>query len=161
MSPLPSRGFIWNIKSYFLWKTKKKHLWMSSAAVVNCALRFKSRPNSGRANSSLEANYRKSWELFPFVKMAKKQEGLTKTFSVSTYASPQASNRMYLEGTWSWGNIRLAYWTAIILACGSSCKITVVISVRGIPQERDLDFWDCFINPPPPPPFIVELQDWF
>ena len=29
----------WNIKSYFLWKTMKKYLWMSSAAVVNGTLR--------------------------------------------------------------------------------------------------------------------------
>ena len=38
--------FTWNIKSYFLWKTMKywktmkKYLWMSSAAVVICALRI-------------------------------------------------------------------------------------------------------------------------
>ena len=37
----PSRGFYWNIKSYFLWKTMKKYLWMSSAAVVIGALRVK------------------------------------------------------------------------------------------------------------------------
>ena len=41
MNPLPSRGFTWNIKSYFLWKTMKKYLWMSSAAVVLGALRVK------------------------------------------------------------------------------------------------------------------------
>ena len=39
---LPSRGFTWNIKSYFLWKTMKKYLWISSAAVVIGALRVKS-----------------------------------------------------------------------------------------------------------------------
>ena len=39
VNPLPSRGFTWNIKSYFLWKTIKKYLWMSSAAVVIGALR--------------------------------------------------------------------------------------------------------------------------
>ena len=36
-----SRGFTWNIKSYFLWKAMKKYLWMSSAAVVIGALRVK------------------------------------------------------------------------------------------------------------------------
>ena len=41
MSPLPSRGFTRNIKSYFLWKTMKKYLEMSSAAVVISALRVK------------------------------------------------------------------------------------------------------------------------
>ena len=41
VNPLPSRGFIWNIKSYFLWKTMKIYLWMSSAAVVIGALRVK------------------------------------------------------------------------------------------------------------------------
>ena len=39
VNPLPSRGFSWNIKSYFLWKTMKKYLWMSSVAVVTGALR--------------------------------------------------------------------------------------------------------------------------
>ena len=39
MNPLPSRGFTWNIKSYFPWKTMKKYLWMSSTAVVIDALR--------------------------------------------------------------------------------------------------------------------------
>ena len=39
MNPLPSRGFTWHIKSYFLWKTMKKYLWMSPAAVVIGALR--------------------------------------------------------------------------------------------------------------------------
>ena len=39
MNPLPSRGFTWNIKSYFLWKTVKKYLWMSSAAVMTGTLR--------------------------------------------------------------------------------------------------------------------------
>ena len=34
VNPLSSRGFTWNIKSYFLWKTMKKYLWMSSAAVL-------------------------------------------------------------------------------------------------------------------------------
>ena len=34
MNPLPSRGFTWNIKSYFLWKTMKKYLWMSAAVVI-------------------------------------------------------------------------------------------------------------------------------
>ena len=34
MNPLPSRGFTWNFKSYFLWKTRKKCLQMLSAAVV-------------------------------------------------------------------------------------------------------------------------------
>ena len=34
VNPLSSRGFTWNIKSYFLWKTMKKYLGMSSAAVV-------------------------------------------------------------------------------------------------------------------------------
>ena len=33
------RGFTWNIKSYFLWRTMKKYLWMSSAAVVIGALK--------------------------------------------------------------------------------------------------------------------------
>ena len=33
-NPLSSRGFTWNIKSYFLWKTMKKYLGMSSAAFV-------------------------------------------------------------------------------------------------------------------------------
>ena len=32
-------GFTWNIKPYFLWKTMKKYLWMSSAAVVIGTLR--------------------------------------------------------------------------------------------------------------------------
>ena len=32
VNPLPNRGFTWNIKSYSLWKTMKKYLWMSSAA---------------------------------------------------------------------------------------------------------------------------------
>ena len=41
VNPLPGRGFTWNIKSYFLWKTMKKYLWMSSAAVVISALRVK------------------------------------------------------------------------------------------------------------------------
>ena len=41
MNPLLSRGFTWNIKPYFLWKTMKKYLWMSSAAVVTGALRVK------------------------------------------------------------------------------------------------------------------------
>ena len=41
MNPLPSRGFTWNIKSYFLWKTIKKYFWMLSAAVVVGALRVK------------------------------------------------------------------------------------------------------------------------
>ena len=36
-----SRGFTWNIKSYFFWKTMKTYLWMSSAAVVIGALRVK------------------------------------------------------------------------------------------------------------------------
>ena len=31
--------FTWNNKSYFLWKTMKKYLWMSSAAVVIGSLR--------------------------------------------------------------------------------------------------------------------------
>ena len=39
VNPLPSRGFTWNIKSYFLWKTMKKYLWMLSAAVVIGTLR--------------------------------------------------------------------------------------------------------------------------
>ena len=41
MNPLPSRGFTWNIKSYFLWKNNEKYSWMSSAAVVIGILRFK------------------------------------------------------------------------------------------------------------------------
>ena len=41
---LPSRAFTWNIKSYFLWKTMKKYLWMSSAAVVIGALGVKNHP---------------------------------------------------------------------------------------------------------------------
>ena len=36
---LLSRGFTWNIQSYFLWKTMNKYLWMLSAAVVIGALR--------------------------------------------------------------------------------------------------------------------------
>ena len=36
----PRRGVTLKIKSYFLWKVKK-YLWMSSAAVVICALRVK------------------------------------------------------------------------------------------------------------------------
>ena len=39
MNPLPSKGFTSNIKFYFLWKTMKKYLWMSSAAVLIGALR--------------------------------------------------------------------------------------------------------------------------
>ena len=38
---LPSRGFTCSIKSCFLWKTMKRYLWMSSAAVVIGALRVK------------------------------------------------------------------------------------------------------------------------
>ena len=38
VNPLPSRGFTWNIKSYFLYKITKKYLWMLSAAVVIRAL---------------------------------------------------------------------------------------------------------------------------
>ena len=41
MNLLPSRGYTWNSKSYFLWKTMKKYLWMSSAAVVIGAWRVK------------------------------------------------------------------------------------------------------------------------
>ena len=41
MNPLPSRDLTWNIKSYFLWDTMKKYLWMSSVAVVIGALRIK------------------------------------------------------------------------------------------------------------------------
>ena len=37
VNPLLSRGFTWNIKSYFLWKAVKKYL-ISSAAVVIGAL---------------------------------------------------------------------------------------------------------------------------
>ena len=40
VNPLPSRGFTWNIRSYFLCKTMKC-LWMSSTAVVIGALRVK------------------------------------------------------------------------------------------------------------------------
>ena len=40
-----SRGFTWNIKSYFLWKTMKKYLWMLSAAVVIGTLRVKRTAN--------------------------------------------------------------------------------------------------------------------
>ena len=39
MNPLPSREFTWHFKSYFLWKTMKKYLWISSAAVVIGALK--------------------------------------------------------------------------------------------------------------------------
>ena len=46
VNPLPSRGFTWNIKSYFLWKTMKKYLGMLSAAVVIGALRVKNRAKS-------------------------------------------------------------------------------------------------------------------
>ena len=41
VNPLPSRGFTWNIKSYFLWKTMKKCSRQSSAAVVTGALSLK------------------------------------------------------------------------------------------------------------------------
>ena len=41
VNPLLSRGFTWNIKSYFLWKTMKKYLWMSSTAVLIGAWRLK------------------------------------------------------------------------------------------------------------------------
>ena len=44
VNPLPSREFTWNIKSFFLWKTMKKYLWMSPGAVVIGALRV----NKGR-----------------------------------------------------------------------------------------------------------------
>ena len=46
MNPLPSKGFTWNIKSYFLWKTMKTYLWVSSAAVVIGALRVKAWGNT-------------------------------------------------------------------------------------------------------------------
>ena len=41
VNSVPSRGLTRNPKSYFLWKTLKKYLWMSSAAVVIGALRVK------------------------------------------------------------------------------------------------------------------------
>ena len=41
VNPLLGRGFTWNIKSYFPWKTMKKYLWKLSAAVVIGALRVK------------------------------------------------------------------------------------------------------------------------
>ena len=40
VNPLPSTGFTWNINSYFLWKTMKKYLWMTSAAVLIGTLRI-------------------------------------------------------------------------------------------------------------------------
>ena len=39
MNPLHSRGFTWNINSYFLWNTMKKYLRMSSTAVMNGTFR--------------------------------------------------------------------------------------------------------------------------
>ena len=49
---VPSRGFTWNIKSKLLWKTMKKYLWMSSAAVMISALRDKMNGYTFRGNNS-------------------------------------------------------------------------------------------------------------
>ena len=34
---MSSRGFTWNIESYFLWKTMKKYFWVSYGTVVTGA----------------------------------------------------------------------------------------------------------------------------
>ena len=50
-------GFTWKIKPYFLWKTMKKYLWMSSAAVVIGALKVNyEKPYSSRTRQ-LQSSY--------------------------------------------------------------------------------------------------------
>ena len=49
----PSRGFTWNIKSYCLWKTKKKYSWMSSTAVLFGTLMVNVYCNNVHPHSSL------------------------------------------------------------------------------------------------------------
>ena len=68
MNPLPSRGFTWNIKSYFLWKAMiKKYLWMSPAAVVIGALRVNDWNRKNRKHRRHE-QYIYSQIILPFEK---------------------------------------------------------------------------------------------